>query len=136
MDGYRAAAKSLGLADQVYIEIVTSRIPSARHLVIDLMKDEKLDALVFPTMLCPASPLYNLKDNSYVCSASDPYIPSYLASSTGFPEITVPMGFTEHGLPLGISFFATAYDEPRLIGLAYAFEQATAWRRPPASTTE
>lgn len=136
VDGYRTAAKSLGLADQVYIEIVTNRIPGARQFVIDLMKDEKLDALVFPTMLCPASPLYNLKDESYVCSASDPYIPSYLASSTGFPEITVPMGFTGQGLPLGISFFATAYDEPRLIGLAYAFEQATTWRRPPASTTE
>jgi len=112
------------------------RIPSARQLIIELMKDEKLDALVFPTMLCPASPLFDLKDKTYVCSASDAYIPSYLASSTGFPEITVPMGFTKHGLPLGISFFATAYDEPRLIGLAYAFEQATTWRRPPASTTE
>lgn len=136
VDGYRAAANSLDLADQVYIEIVTNRIPSARHFIIDLMKDEKLDALVFPTMLCPASPLFNLKDKTYVCSASDPYIPAYLASSTGFPEITVPMGFTKHGLPLGISFFATAYDEPRLIGLAYAFEHATTWRRPPASTTE
>ena len=136
VDGYRAAANSLGLADQVYIEIVTNRIPSARHFIIDLMTDKRLDALVFPTMLCPASPLFNLEDDTYVCSASDPYIPSYLASSTGFPEITVPMGFTTHGLPLGISFFATAYHEPRLIGLAYAFEQATTWRRPPASTTE
>ena len=80
------------------------------------MKDKKLDALVFPTMLCPASPLFNVKDKTYVCSASDAYIPAYLASSTGFPEITLPMGFTKHGLPLGISFFATAYDQPRLIG--------------------
>ena len=136
IDGYRAAAESLGLADQVYIEIVNNRMPGARQIIIELMKDKKLDVLVFPTMMCPASPLYNLEDKSYVCDAPDPYIPSYMASSTGFPEITVPMGFTKKGLPLGISFFATAYEEPKLVGLAYAYEQASNWRRPPASMME
>jgi amidase len=136
IDGYRAAAESLGLADQVYIEILTMRMPKARKLVIDLMKEKELDALVFPTMLCPASPLFNLEDKTYVCDAPDPYIPSYLASSTGFPEITVPMGYTKQGLPLGISFFATPYKEPRLIGLAFAYEQASKWRRAAASTVD
>jgi amidase len=42
----------------------------------------------------------------------------------------VPAGFVD-GLPVGISFFAGAWSEPRLIGLAHAFEQATKARRPP-----
>jgi amidase len=42
----------------------------------------------------------------------------------------VPAGYV-HGLPFGISFFASAYSEPTLIKLAYAFEQATKVRKAP-----
>jgi amidase len=42
----------------------------------------------------------------------------------------VPAGFV-FGLPVGVSFFASAYSEPTLIRLAYAFEQTTKARRPP-----
>jgi amidase len=48
----------------------------------------------------------------------------------GYPHITVPAGFV-FGLPVGLSFFAGAYSEAKLIRLAYAFEQATKARRPP-----
>ena len=49
----------------------------------------------------------------------------------GFPHITVPMGFV-HELPVGISFFGTAYTEPELLGIAYAYEQASKKRRKPS----
>jgi amidase len=52
------------------------------------------------------------------------------AAVAGYPNITVPAGYV-FGLPIGISFFSTAYQEPTLIKLAYAFEQATRVRRPP-----
>jgi amidase len=42
----------------------------------------------------------------------------------GYPHITVPMGMV-HGLPVGLSFVASAWSEGKLIGYAYAFEQAT-----------
>ena len=48
----------------------------------------------------------------------------------GFPHITVPMGFVQ-SLPLGISFFSTAYNEPSLLGMAYAYEQASKKRMKP-----
>ncbi len=48
----------------------------------------------------------------------------------GYPHITVPAGYI-YGLPVGISFFGRAYSERTLIKLAYAFEQATKFRRPP-----
>ncbi len=48
----------------------------------------------------------------------------------GYPHITVPAGF-KFGLPLGISFFGTAWSEPKLIKFAYAFEQVRNARRKP-----
>lgn len=48
----------------------------------------------------------------------------------GYPSVTVPSGFV-HRLPVGLQFFASAYAEPLLLGLAYAFERATRARRPP-----
>ena len=55
---------------------------------------------------------------------------SSFAAVAGYPNITVPMGYIS-GLPVGISFFSGAYQEPAIIRLAYAFEQATLVRRPP-----
>lgn len=52
------------------------------------------------------------------------------AAVAAYPHITVPAGYA-FGLPVGISFIGTAWSEPKLIGLAYAFEQATKLRRPP-----
>jgi amidase len=48
----------------------------------------------------------------------------------GCPSITVPAGSVS-GLPVGVSFFGPRWTEPRLIALAYAFEQATQHRHPP-----
>jgi len=53
------------------------------------------------------------------------------AAMAGYPHITVPMG-TVLGLPMGLSFFSTAYAEPEIIKLAYAYEQASKKRVMPA----
>jgi len=52
------------------------------------------------------------------------------AARSGYPNISVPAGFA-HGLPVGISFFSGKYQEPKLISIAYAFEQATKVRKAP-----
>ncbi|MEW6306811.1 MAG: amidase family protein, partial [Verrucomicrobiota bacterium] len=52
------------------------------------------------------------------------------AAVAGYPSITVPAGFVM-GLPVGVSFFGRAWSEPKLLGLAYAFEQATQVRKTP-----
>jgi amidase len=55
---------------------------------------------------------------------------SSAAAVAGYPSITVPAGYIR-GLPVGVSFFGGAYEEPKLLRLAYAFEQATRVRQAP-----
>ena len=52
------------------------------------------------------------------------------AAIAGYPDVTVPAGFVGH-LPVGMTFIGSRWDEPGLISLAYAFEQATHVRKPP-----
>jgi Asp-tRNA(Asn)/Glu-tRNA(Gln) amidotransferase A subunit family amidase len=55
--------------------------------------------------------------------------------TTGFPAINVPIGYTRgNQLPLGMTLLGRPWSEATLINLAYAYEQATHHRRPPAST--
>jgi amidase len=52
------------------------------------------------------------------------------ACAAGYPHLNVPAGFV-YGLPVTLSFFGTAWSEPTLFRLGYAFEQATKARRKP-----
>jgi amidase len=132
LDAYRRALQSLGLADLEYLDILSRRLPAARSAVAALFTEHELDALVLPTMLCPASSLLLDYDESYECAADrDPYQPAYLASITGLPELTLPMGYTDEGLPLGLSLVGPAFSEARLLALGHAFEQIAMVRRAP-----
>jgi amidase len=90
------------------------------------LKKHRLDAIVVPSG-GPAwvIDLANGDPRSWDMESTSP------AAVAGYPHITVPGGMV-HGLPVGISFFGKAWSEPTLIRLAYAFEQATHLRRPPA----
>ena len=97
-----------------------------RTAVTGMMDSLRLDALVYPTWSNPPRLIGDLNtpagDNSQLFSPS-----------TGFPAITVPMGYTRGVLPAGMTLFGRAWSEPTLIGLAYSYEQATKHRRAPAS---
>jgi len=61
-------------------------------------------------------------------------------AKAGYPSVSVPGGFLPpedpvvNPFPWNVTFTGPAFSEPQLIALAYAFEQATHHRRPPAST--
>ncbi len=92
-----------------------------------VLEESELDALVYPTWSNPPRLIGDLNtpagDNS-----------QDLSPHTGFPAITVPMGFVGAGLPAGLQILGDAWSEPRLIELAYAYEQATRHRKSPATT--
>ncbi len=88
-----------------------------------VMKKNRLDALVAPTG-GPAWPTDWINGDHFTGGYSS------ASAVAGYPHITVPAGYV-FGLPFGISFFGGAFSEPKLIKIAYAFEQATKVRRPP-----
>ena len=57
-----------------------------------------------------------------------------LSAASGLPALSVPAGFTDDGLPIGLEFFGRAWSESELLTLAYAWEQASKLRRTPFST--
>jgi len=87
------------------------------------MSKHRLDAIVAPTQ-GPAWLIDWVNGDSSSGGCSTP------AAVSGYPHVTVPMGQVR-GLPVGFSFFGRAWSEARLLGLAYAFEQATHARKPP-----
>lgn len=100
---------------------------AVRETVTRTMDAERLDALVYPTWSNPPRLIGDLNtpagDNS-----------QFFSPTTGMPAITVPMGYTRgNTLPAGMTVFGRAFDEPRLIKVAYAYEQATKWRKAPPS---
>lgn len=99
-----------------------------RAAVLGMMDSLRLDALVYPTWSNPPRKIGDLNtphgDNSQL-----------FAPTTGFPAVTVPMGYTRgDALPAGMTFFGRPWSEGTLFRLAYGYEQATRHRRPPAST--
>jgi len=99
-----------------------------RVAVTQLMDSLRLDAMIYPTWSNPPRLIGDLNtphgDNSQLFSPS-----------TGFPAITVPMGYTrDNTLPAGITFFGRAWSESTLIKLAYGYEQQTKHRRAPSGT--
>ena len=112
------------LTSKEYLDALAKCRRFSRKEGIDAaMKKHKLDALVAPT----DSPAWmtDLVDGDHFLGGS-----SSAAAVAGYPSITVPAGHV-FGLPVGISFFGSAWSEPKLIALAYAFEQATKFRRTP-----
>jgi amidase len=72
----------------------------------------------------PAWKTDHVNGDAYILGSSSP------AAISGYPNITVPMGFIEE-LPVGVSFFGRAWSEPVLIEIAYAYEQGTNHRKAP-----
>ncbi|AQQ54085.1 amidase family protein [Planococcus lenghuensis] len=95
--------------DPTYLEHRATDIRTAATEGIDVAMDKhNLDALLFQNNRGAAMP-----------------------AKAGYPSITVPAGYTDRGEPVGVTFSAKAYSEPRLIELAYAYEQATKKRKAP-----
>jgi amidase len=112
------------LTGKAYTDALAQNRKLSREQGIDAVMDKhKLDAIIAPTG-GPAW-LTDLVTGDHFSGGS-----SQLAAIAGYPNINVPAGYS-FGLPVGISFFGRAWSEPKLIAVAYAFEQATNHRKAP-----
>lgn len=119
-----SAEKKGPLTDNAYIEALARCRRLSREEGIDaVLRKHKLDAIVAPTN-GPAWLIDWVNGDQDTGGCSSP------AAIAGYPHVTVPAGFVQ-GLPVGLSFFGTAWTEAKLIRLAYAFEKAAGGWKPP-----
>ena len=123
------ANKMGDLNSEEYQNALKNLLQSSRTNGIDKIMDEyDLDAIISPT----GSPAWKTDmengDNFLLSSSSS-------AAISGYPNITLPMGFADE-LPVGISIFGRQWSEALLIEIAYAYEQATHHRRTPSYISE
>ena len=119
-----AAEAKGGLTDKAYTDALAKCREGARKKGIDAtLGEHKLDAIIAPTG-SPAWPTDWINGDHFTGGSSSP------AAVAGYPAITVPAGFVDQ-LPVGITFMGTAWSEPVLIRLAYAYEQKSLNRKAP-----
>jgi amidase len=107
-----------------YKKALSKMIKATRDDGIDkVMNTYKLDAIMSPTG-SPAWKTDLLLGDHFVGGSSS------LAAISGYPAITVPMGFIDD-LPVGVTFFGKAWSEPLLLEIAYSYEQGTKHRKAP-----
>jgi amidase len=104
-----------------------------RQTILTLMADNRLDALVYATFDQPPARIPHDVMTTTVVEMTGVGNNRRLSPVIGFPAITVPAGFTSDGLPVGLEIMARHYAEPMLFRFAYAYEQATRHRKPPAT---
>jgi amidase len=112
------------LTSKEYTDALKISHEGTRAVIDKMLTENKLDAMIGPTngfAIC-----IDLVNGDY----GNGFSLSSPAAMAGYPHITVPMGSWKD-LPMGLSFFGTAYSEPELIKLAYAYEQASNKRNAP-----
>jgi Asp-tRNA(Asn)/Glu-tRNA(Gln) amidotransferase A subunit family amidase len=120
--------------DPGYLKVLLIR-EQTRQIVLQLMADNRLDALVYATYDHPPAVIRpDALTNPSFFDLADPGNNRRLAPMLGFPALSVPAAFTSDGLPVGIEFMARPFAEPALFKIGYAFEQGTHNRKPPATT--
>lgn len=121
------AAEMGSLEEQEYLEALEAVTTNSRAAIDNALATHELDAIMGVTG-GPAWTIDVVNGDHFGMGSSSP------AAQSGYPNITVPAGFVGE-LPVGVSFFASRYQEPKLIGIAYDFEQATQVRKAPKFLT-
>ncbi len=119
-----ASATMKGLDSKEYLEALNKSHEGSKKMIDEVMKANNLDAICGLTMgpACSIDIIYGDRWGEVFLTAP--------AAMSGYPHITVPAGKV-YDLPVGLSFFSTAYQEPKLFEIAFAFEQATKQRTMP-----
>lgn len=121
-------------SDPGYLFVMQYR-EAQRTAVLKLMADERVDVLIYATYDAP--PTLIATDVLTNPRPTDGYGRGDnrgLSPSLGWPALSVPAGFSEGSLPVGLEFLGRPWSEAQLLAYGYAYEQATKHRRPPATT--
>lgn len=116
----------LGITAADYLRAMRVRAEAMRALAGVF---EKCDVLMAPTLLQGSPPVERSLNETWVNMGGN----GGFANLAGLPSISVPMGFTSNGLPLGLEIIGAAYQEDKILALAQMFQTDTDWhrRKPP-----
>jgi amidase len=119
--------------DPMYYQRLAAREEFARATQ-NVLAGNRLDALIYPSVQVVPPRIRDCDEGMWPTLAFPTN--TLIASQTWMPAISVPAGFTDEGLPVGLEITSFRYAEPTLFRLAYAFEQATHHRRAPTCAPE
>lgn len=111
------------VADAGAAQRITAKREAVRRIVTAAFDEHRVDALAYPTMRRKPSRIGEAQPGS-TCA---------LSAVSGLPALSVPAGATSEGLPIGLELLGRAFDEGRLLALAYSYEQASHPRTAPFS---
>lgn len=123
-----AAGPDAPLENMDYYRAYAAREEFMR-LVVNIMARDGLSTLVYPTTQVPP-PRHSETDSGEWTTLTFP-TNTLIGSQTWMPAMTVPAGFTDDGLPVGMEILARPYDEATMFRVAYGFEQVRGHRRHP-----
>lgn len=132
LDGYRAEAATPPPTNPLYIAARDQGRAFVKASMEAILIQDKLDAIVCPTQTRPIQKIGEAPQRN-----SRGLFGNFghgITSLMGWPELTVPAGFTSEGLPVGISFIGSEFSDVKLLAFGYAYEQATQALRQPTTT--
>jgi len=116
-----ASAAMASNTSSTYLEELAKR-DQLRTMILNVMAANHLDALIYPAVRKRPARLGESQPEDNVCQ---------LSANSGLPAMVFPSGFTEDGLPTSIELLGRPWDDAKLLGFAFDYEQATHHRRPP-----
>jgi Asp-tRNA(Asn)/Glu-tRNA(Gln) amidotransferase A subunit family amidase len=122
VDGVLRRANDVESRDSESYRASLAKRDAARKAVDAVMREQNVQALVFPTLRRKPALIGEAQGGSN-CQ---------LSSTTGLPAMSLPAGFTPDGLPVGMEVLGTAFSEPLLLRVAYAYEREARPRKAPA----
>ncbi len=124
LQGVLTTSLALDTTMQVYHDRIAGR-EVFKQALLNALESNDLDGLIYPTIR---------QKPVLVPSTAQPGSNCRVSAQSGLPAISVPVGFTVDGIPVGMEFLGRDFSEGDLLSIAYSWEQATHVRRVPSAT--
>ncbi len=116
------------VTEQAYNEVMTVHRVTMIKAYTDYFKNNKVDAIIFPTTVLPARPIEGSDESVALNGQKTPTFPAYIkntspGSNAGMAGVTMPVGLTAQGLPVGMEIDILPGQDEKLLSIALALEE-------------
>ncbi len=125
VDGQLNRSRDAERDEEAYQQALAARA-ELRTAVEQVFEENELDAIVYPTI--GQIPVF--------IGESQPGNNCSIAANSGLPALSLPAGFSDSGLPVGMELLAGFLEDERLLAIGHAIESGYPQRRPPAVTPD